>query len=56
MPCPTDSSFIGYGRYAFPTPGRFDEALASMNYRRSGDWRRCAGGDEWEADVVSASR
>ena len=42
-------------RHVFPNPARFDEALASMSYRRSGDWSRCAGaaGDEWEADVVS---
>jgi len=42
-------------RHVFPNPARFDEALASMSYRRSGDWRRCAGaaGDEGEADVVS---
>lgn len=42
-------------RNVFPNPARFDEALVSMSYRRSGDWRRCAGaaGDEWEADVVS---
>lgn len=41
-------------RHAFPTPTRFDEALAEMGYRRVGHWSRCAGaaGDEWEADVT----